>query len=233
MVTTSVATAARVAAARPEGDPVFPEWPARRLLTGAAGGVRSSPMVGYRAETARASGCLARMACRTGLVARRSRASEPAARPLSALLALIYSECHAHLRIPLQEGPHLRGDAAHDRRSDHRMHRLRRDRATGLPPRGGALQGLGLLQHRLRQEEGAGGRSSDSSKESSSSTTSSNSDSKSRLEEVGLQVGPSSSSSPRRPRSPAPTEPYFRRAAKNFLVGASAAPTTPTCETSG
>src|SRR5512133_2234982 len=65
-------------------------------------------------------------------------------------LALLYSECHAHLRVPLRAGPHLRGHAEDDRRPGDELRALRRAGPARLPPGGRALQGQGLLQHRLR-----------------------------------------------------------------------------------
>ena len=70
-------------------------------------------------------------------------------------MALLYSACHADLRVPLRQGPRVRDDPADDRRPADRVLDLRARPSSASSTRGGALQGLGLLHHRLRQEEGA------------------------------------------------------------------------------
>src|SRR5437763_4182184 len=87
----------------------------------------------------------------------RRRTRTPAAPP-DPRLALLYGECHADLRVPLREGPHLRGAPAHERRAREEVRGLRCSRAPRLPPSCRALQGIGLLQHGLRQAEARGGR---------------------------------------------------------------------------
>src|SRR5687768_16292132 len=64
---------------------------------------------------------------------------------------------HADLRIPLRQRAHVRGHAAHDGRPGRGLHGLRGARAAGVPPGGGPLQGVGLLQHRLRDQEARAG----------------------------------------------------------------------------
>src|SRR5680860_1519226 len=61
---------------------------------------------------------------------------------------------HAYLRVPLREGPPLRRHAEHERRPDRVLRGLRRARREGPPRARGSLQGVRLLHHRLRQEEG-------------------------------------------------------------------------------
>src|SRR3954465_14044610 len=65
-------------------------------------------------------------------------------------LALLYWECHAHLRVPLRARPPVRGHAEDDRRPGPELHPLRGAGAARLSSRRGPLQGQGLLQHRLR-----------------------------------------------------------------------------------
>ena len=77
-----------------------------------------------------------------------------------------------------ETGPHVRGDAAHDRRPAHDVHDLRRPGAARVPPGRGPLQGLGLLQHRLRQEEGQGATSDAGLEVGGSKSADSKSDSK-------------------------------------------------------
>src|SRR5689334_22152066 len=67
-------------------------------------------------------------------------------------LALLYWECHADLRVPLRQGAYLRGHAAHDGRPGRDVPDVRGAGPARVPPRGGALQGQGLLQHGLRHE---------------------------------------------------------------------------------
>src|SRR4051795_13120603 len=57
---------------------------------------------------------------------------------------------YADLRVPLRERPPLRGHAEDDRRAGHPVRGMRRAGAAGVPPGGGPLQGVRLLQHRLR-----------------------------------------------------------------------------------
>src|SRR3954470_989749 len=56
----------------------------------------------------------------------------------------------ADLRVPLRERAPVRGDAEDHRRPGHAVRGVRRTGAAGVPSRGRALQGLRLLQHRLR-----------------------------------------------------------------------------------
>src|SRR5829696_5959782 len=63
----------------------------------------------------------------------------------------------ADLRIPLPQRTRLRGDPEHVPRPIGDLRGLRCARRAGLPPGGGALQGIRLLLDRLRQE-GQGGR---------------------------------------------------------------------------
>ena len=67
-------------------------------------------------------------------------------------MALLYSECHADLRVPLRERPPVRGHAEHVGRPADDLRGLRGAGPARLPPGRGALQGQGLLQHRLRHE---------------------------------------------------------------------------------
>src|SRR5215207_555975 len=56
----------------------------------------------------------------------------------------------AHLRVPVRERTPLRGDAEDRRSAGDVVRDLRGAGRAGLPPDRGALQGLGVLQHRLR-----------------------------------------------------------------------------------
>src|ERR671918_100150 len=87
---------------------------------------------------------VARVAHHACFAAERPGAPAAAARALGGL-ALYPRECHADLRVSLRAGPHLRGDAAHDRRSAHQLLDVRGAGPAGVSSRRGPLQGLGLL----------------------------------------------------------------------------------------
>src|SRR4051794_28345640 len=59
----------------------------------------------------------------------------------------------ADLRIPLRERSHIRGHAAHDRRSRDGLRGVWGPCPAGVPPDRRSLQGVRLLQHRLRHPE--------------------------------------------------------------------------------
>src|SRR5215207_3952478 len=61
-----------------------------------------------------------------------------------------YTRVHADLRVPLRERAPLRGDAADLRRAGDGVRGVRGPGDPRLPPDRGALQGVRLLQHRLR-----------------------------------------------------------------------------------
>src|SRR5262245_59614784 len=64
---------------------------------------------------------------------------------------------NADLRVPLRERSRLRGDPEHVRRPRAVLRGVRVAGRARLPPRGGPLQGVRLLQHRLQGEGGREG----------------------------------------------------------------------------
>ena len=90
---------------------------------------------------------------------------------MSAKARQLHSKGDADLRVPVREGPHLRGHAAHERRPVTGARSAARP-SSACSTRRGAFQGLGLLQHRLRHPQALAREKSEGSRIVASSSPS-------------------------------------------------------------